>query len=71
MDTTEIAIPVIELEPFVHNGYDLVKKPIAGFLVHYGKWRWLMFRCTEESARTDGEAYLRTSGRWVEPKVHP
>lgn len=58
-------VPVIELEPYIHNGYDLVKRPVAGFMVHYGTWRFLMFRCSRESALLDGEAYLRRTGRWV------
>jgi len=57
---------MIELEPYVHNGYELVKKPVAGFMVHYGKSRYLMFRTTREAALRDGEEYLRRTGRWIE-----
>jgi hypothetical protein len=56
----------LELEPIVHNGYDIVKRPVSGFVVHYGRWRWLLFRTTREAAIRDGETYLRATGRWIE-----
>ena len=56
----------IELELAVHNGYEIRKQPVSGFRVHYGEWRYLMFRTTREAALRDGEAYLRETGRWEE-----
>jgi hypothetical protein len=56
----------IEIEAGTHNGYDLVKRPVSGFFVHYGPLRFLMFRTTREAALRDGETYLRETGRWVE-----
>jgi len=50
----------------IHNGYELVKRPTPGFVVHYGVLRHLIFRTTREAALQDGEAYLRKTGRWIE-----
>lgn len=63
---TQAAHPTIELEPMIHNGYELVKRPTPGFVVHYGVLRHLIFRTTREAALQDGEAYLRKTGRWIE-----
>lgn len=50
----------LEVEPYDHKifGY--------GFMVHYGEWRALLFRSSEEDARRDGETYVRSTGRWVD-----
>lgn len=60
------SVTKLEVEPMIHNGYDVIKKPVHGFMVHYGQYRCLMFRVTREAALQDGEAYVRDTGRWVD-----